>query len=555
MKSSTRLMLGAALSMVLSTVAAANPAVLPARIAKVAQQYTEAGVYPAMVIVMVDGDRSQVVGFGKLADGRAPDGDTVFEIGSVTKTFTALLLAQSVLAGELTLDTPVATLLPEFRIPSRNGKPITLGLLAEQYSGLPRLPGNLRPTDLGDPYADYGRDRLKAFLAGYVLPRDPGAVYEYSNLGFGLLGDALAQHAHLTYGELLQREVLTPLGMRSSGVELTPALRARLALGHDERGQLAKHWQLGALGGAGALLSSGADMLPYLRASMGQRKTSLNAAMTLTHTPRRDIGKEDGDRDRIGLAWMIHHTPQGDVVWHNGETGGYSSFIGFTSDGRRGAVILTNATGAPQELGFAALLPSAPLPVVHKAIALPSAQLDAYVGQYMIAPGLALNVSRRDDQLFAQAVGQGAFPIFASAPDAFFAKVAAITIDFERDAAGKIDALTLHQGGIDRRAQRTGGATALDGARSVPLDPAVLRGYVGRYTLSPGVEFAITIEQGRLYAQLTGQAAYPVYATSADHFFYTAVDAQLDFERDASGRIVALVLHQNGHEQRAPRQQ
>jgi serine-type D-Ala-D-Ala carboxypeptidase/endopeptidase len=95
----------------------------------------------------------------------------------------------------------------------------------------------------------------------------------------------------------------------------------------------------------------------------------------------------------------------------------------------------------------------------------------------------------------------------------------------------------------------------LDGARSVPLDPAVLRGYVGRYSLSPGVEFAITIEQGRLYAQLTGQAAYPVYATSADHFFYTAVDAQLDFERDASGRIVALVLHQNGHEQRAPRQQ
>jgi serine-type D-Ala-D-Ala carboxypeptidase/endopeptidase len=551
MKNSLRWMLGAAWSVILSTVAVADPGVLPARVAKVAQQYTEAGVYPAMVIVMVDGDRSQVAGFGKLADGRAPDGDTVFEIGSVTKTFTALLLAQSVLTGELTLDTPVAALLPEFRIPSRNGKPITLGLLAEQYSGLPRLPGNLRPADLGDPYADYGRDRLEAFLAGYALPRDPGTAYEYSNLGFGLLGDALAQHAHLTYGELLRREVLTPLGMRSSGVELTPALRARLAPGHDERGQLAKHWRLGALGGAGALLSSGADMLPYLQASMGQRKTSLNAAMVLTHAPRRDIG----EGDRIGLAWMIHHTPQGDVVWHNGETGGYSSFIGFTSDGRRGAVILTNATGAPQDLGFAALLPSAPLPVVHKAIALPSAQLDAYVGQYMIAPGLALNVSRRDEQLFAQAVGQGAFPIFASAPDAFFAKVVAITIDFERDATGKIDGLTLHQGGVDRRAPRTGGATALDGARSVPLDPAVLRGYVGRYSLSPGVEFAITIEQGRLYAQLTGQAAYPVYATSADHFFYTAVDAQLDFERDASGRIVALVLRQNGHEQRAPRQQ
>lgn len=553
MKNPPRLMMGAAFWMVLSTATAtatADPAVLPARIAKVAQQYTEAGVYPAMVMVMVDGDRTQVAGFGKLADGRAPDGDTVFEIGSVTKTFTALLLAQSVLAGELTLDTPVATLLPGFKIPSRNGKPITLGLLAEQYSGLPRLPGNLRPADLGDPYADYGRDRLKAFLSGYALPRDPGAAYEYSNLGFGLLGDALAQHAHLGYGELLRRKVLAPLGMHSSGVELTPALRERLAPGHDERGQPAKHWRLGALEGAGALLSSGADMLPYLQASMGQRKTPLNAAMALTHTPRRDIG----DSDRIGLAWMIHHTPQGDVVWHNGETGGYSSFMGFTSDGRRGVVILANATGAPQELGFAALLPSAPLPVVHKAIAVPSAQLDAYVGQYMLAPGFALNVTRRDDQLFAQAVGQTAFPIFASAHDAFFAKVAAITIDFERDAAGKIDALILHQGGIDRRARRTDSATAMDGARSVPLDPAVLRGYVGRYTLAPGVEFAITVEHGQLYARLTGQAAYPVYATAADHFFYTVVDARLDFERDASGRVVALVLHQNGHDRRASRE-
>jgi serine-type D-Ala-D-Ala carboxypeptidase/endopeptidase len=337
--------------------------------------------------------------------------------------------------------------------------------------------------------------------------------------------------------------------MRSSGVELTPALRARLAPGHDERGQLAKHWRLGALGGAGALLSSGADMLPYLQASMGQRKTSLNAAMALTHAPRRDIG----EGDRIGLAWMIHHTPQGDVVWHNGETGGYSSFIGFTGDGRRGAAILTNATGAPQELGFAALLASAPVPVVHKAIDMPSAQLDAYVGQYMIAPALALNVSRRDGQLFAQATGQGAFPVFASAPDAFFARVAAITIDFQRDAAGKIDALILHQGGIDRRAQRTDSATAADGVRSIPLDPTMLHGYVGRYTLAPGVEFAITIEQSQLYAQLTGQAAYPVYATAADHFFYTVVDARLDFERDAGGKVDALVLHQNGHDLRAPR--
>ena len=549
MKHSLQLMAGTALSLALATATAA-PAVLPARIARVAQQYTEAGIYPAMVLVMVEDGRAQVAGFGKLADGHAPDGHTVFEIGSVTKTFTALLLAQAVQAKSVSLDTPVAQLLPDFRIPARHGKPITLGLLAEQFSGLPRLPGNWQPADLGNPYADYGRDRLKAFLAGYKLPRDPGAAYEYSNLGFGLLGEALAERASLSYGELLQRDVLAPLGMRSSGVELTPAMRAHLAPGHDELGQTAKHWEFGALGGAGALLSNGEDMLRYLQANMGELKTPLAPAMRLAQRPRRDIGGSD----QIGLAWMTHHTAHGDVIWHNGETGGYSSFIGFTRDGHRGVVILTNGTGAPQDLGFAALLPSAPLPVVHKAMAMPATQLEAYVGSYTLAPGFALEIFRRADQLFAQATGQGAFPLFARAPDAFFARLAPITIDFERGVDGQVDALALHQDGHDRHAPRTKVAVAADGTRSVSLDPGVLNDYVGRYALGDGAQFGVTVQHGQLFVQLTGQAAYPVHAQAKDHFFYTVVDARLDFERDADGKVVALVLHQNGQDLRAPRQ-
>jgi CubicO group peptidase (beta-lactamase class C family) len=545
-----KLILGTALAAALGAAAAAEAPVLPPRIAQVAQQYVEAGTYPAMVVVMVDGGRSQVAGFGKLADGRAPDGRTVFEIGSVTKTFTALLLAEGVQAKAFRLDTPVADLLPGFELPSRHGKPITLGLLAEQFSGLPRLPGNLQPADLGNPYADYGRDRLKAFLASYRLPRDPGAAYEYSNLGFGVLGDALAQHAGLSYGELVQRQVLAPLGMHSTGLELTPALRARLAAGHDEVGQPAKHWDFGALSGAGGLLSDGDDMLRYLQANMGRLKTPLASAMRLAQAPRRDIG----GGDRIGLAWMTHHTPHGDVVWHNGETGGYSSFIGFTPDGQRGVVILTNATSAPEELGFAALLPSAPLPVVHKAIALSGPQLDAYVGQYRLAPDFAMTVFRRADQLFVQGSGQGAIPLFASAPDSFFARVAPITIDFAHGADGKVDALTLHQGGHDQHAPRTDTVRAADGTPSVRLDPALLHDYVGRYVLGAGVEFAVTVVHDQLYVQLTGQAAYPVYAAAKDHFFYTLFDARLEFERDAAGKVVALVLHQNGQDQRAPRQ-
>ncbi len=550
MNHSMKLMLWTALAMLLPAAALAEPPVLPVRIAKVAQQYTDDGVYPSMVLAMVDDGHAQVAGFGKLANGQAPDGDTVFEIGSVTKTFTALLLAHGVLAKRWTLDTPVAVLLPGYKIPSRDGKPITLGLLAEQFSGLPRLPGNLQPADLGNPYVDYGRDRLKAFLAGYTLPRDPGAAYEYSNLGFGLLGDALAQSSKQSYGALLQREVLASLGMDFTGVELTASMRKRLAVGHDEEGKPAKHWQFGALAGAGALLSTGDDMLRYLQANMGLVKTPLVSAMRLAQEPRRNIG---GD-DCIGLAWMTRRTPYGDVVWHNGETGGYSSFIGFTRDGRRGVVILTNGTGAPQELGFATLLPSVPLPQVHRAIAVSATQLDAYAGQYTVAPGFVLTVLRQGDQLFAQATGQGAFPLFAHAKDAFFAKVAPITVAFERDGNDKVNALILHQDGQDRRAPRTKVAVFADGSDSIRLDPVLLREYVGRYTLAPGVQFAVSAEHDQLYAQLTGQAAFPVHAKSKDHFFYTVVDAQLDFERDASGKISALVLRQNGQDRRAPRQ-
>jgi serine-type D-Ala-D-Ala carboxypeptidase/endopeptidase len=179
----------------------ANAGLLPERVEKAAQERIAAGTYQTLVFGVVDGDKSEVVAFGKLDDGRAPDGDTIYELGSVTKTFTATLLARAVLSGRVTLDTPVAQLLPDFKIPSRGGKEITLGDLGTQHSGLPRMPSNFLPRDLANPYADYDAAKLRAFLAGHRLPRDPGAVYEYSNLGFGLLGYALAQLEHTTLSE------------------------------------------------------------------------------------------------------------------------------------------------------------------------------------------------------------------------------------------------------------------------------------------------------------------------------------------------------------------
>jgi len=542
------LLLGALLT---AGAAAAGPAPLPASVAAAARSRVAAGEYPALVIAVVNNGKSHVYTFGKLAGGKAPDADTVFEIGSVTKTFTATLLAEAVRSGRDTLDEPVAKLLPDFSIPSRNGKHITLGNLAEQHSGLPRLPTNLQPSDPNNPYADYDAAKLKSFLAGYTLPRDPGSKYEYSNLGVGLLGYALAQQSHTTYGKLVAEKILKPLGMTLSGVPISPAMHKHLATGHDGQGNPTENWDLDVLAGAGAIKSTGHDMLRYLEANMGVAKTPLDAAMKFAHKPRIPVG----GNEKIGLVWMTRHDKAGDVVWHNGMTGGYASFLGFTTDGRHGVVVLTNAQQSVDDLGFATLLPDAKLASTETAIHLSKQALDEYTGSYRLAPHFILTVFRQSGQLLAQATGQGDLPIYPSAKNEFFAKMADIRITFERDAHGKIDALVLHQNG-DHRAPRISGAEAAQaasGKSTVKLPVSTLKEYVGHYQLAPGREFDITLKNGQLYAQLTGQSAFPIYASKKDEFFYTVVDAQISFQRGKDGKVTGLVLHQGGRDLPAPR--
>lgn len=532
-------------------IAADTAPLLPPRVEQAIRSRIANGEYPAMVVAVADGERSHVYAFGKLANGKAPDADTVFQIGSITKTFTATLLAEAVAGGKVRLDTPVAELLPGFKIPSRNGKPITLGELAMQDSGLPRLPDNLAPANATDPYADYDAAKLKEFLAGYELSRDPGTKYEYSNLGVGLLGYALATHAGTSYAALVETRIFKPLEMPASSATFATPLGPHWAMGHDESGQPAPPWHFDALAGAGAINSTGADMLRYLEANMGRGNGSQQAAIRLAHQPRRPIG----DNQRIGLAWMTRHDTHGDVVWHNGMTGGYASFIGFTPDGERGVVILANSATSVDDLGFATLLPDAPLAPARKRIAMTPQQLEAYVGQYRVVPGFVVTVMRQDDQLLAQATGQGAFPIFPSAIDTFFAKVADIRIDFRRDDKGKVTSLVLHQDGRDSTAPRLDAAeaAALGGHHPVHLDAATLRQYVGRYQLAPGTVFDITLAGDQLSAQLTGQPAFPVYPSARDAFYYTAVDAQLSFRRGKDGKVDALVLHQHGRDMTARR--
>jgi len=395
-----------------------------------------------IVIGLLDAGGRRIVAGGGVADS------SVFEIGSITKVFTASVLAEMAARGEVRLDDPVAKFLPRTaRVPSRNGRQITLLDLTTQVSGLPRLPGNLSPRDSTNPYADYSVQQLYAFLSSYELTRDIGAEYEYSNLGVGLLGHALALKAGTSYEELVRRRILAPLGMRETAITLTPVLRSRLALGHDAEGHVVSHWDLPTLAGAGALRSTARDMLIFLAANLDSMATPLSRTLRQTHAARHSTNNPNL---QIGLGWHILSRPVGNIVWHNGGTGGYRTFIGFDPVRRIGVVVLSNVNASPDDIGFHLLddtYPLRPLPQRRLEVAVDSSVLERYVGEYELAPSFHVVVTREANQLFVQATAQPRFPIFAESDSTFFLKVVDAQVSFDRNPAGVVGGLVLHQNG------------------------------------------------------------------------------------------------------------
>lgn len=269
---------------------------------------------------------------------RIPTGKTVFEIGSISKAFTGILLADAVIRGEVALDDPVNRLLPDdVKVPSRDGKEITLLHLATHASGLPRLPNNLK-LDLHDPYRDYSDQDLYRFLSAHTLKRDPGERSEYSNLGMGLLGFALTRRAgKARYQDLVIERIAEPLHMRDTLVTLNESMQTRLAEGHTTRGVKTSNWTFETLAGAGGLRSTVDDMGRLAAFVLNPDDSTLGKAVRLAITPQRSLA--DGGPE-IGLAWIVHSNG---TLFHNGQTGGYHSFIGIRPDRGTALVVLGNS--------------------------------------------------------------------------------------------------------------------------------------------------------------------------------------------------------------------
>lgn len=414
-----------------------------------------------MVIGIIDEKGPRIYAAGHLCSNcqAGVDGDTVFEIGSITKVFTTLVLEQMVEEGKVKLEDPISKYLPEsVKVPTRNGKQITFLDLATQSSGLPRLPGNFKPADLGNPYADYTVQNLYDFLSGYTLTRDIGSSYEYSNLGMGLLGHVLTLVSKQDYEAMVTQRICKPLGLASTRITLTSDMKARLATGHNSFLQPVANWDLPTLAGAGALRSTANDLIRFVGANLGLVKTSLYGAMEKTQQTQRPAGSPEL---QIGLAWHTIKKYDSEIVFHDGGTGGYRSLIAFDRAKKTGVVVLSNSEVDINDIGLHLLnekyeLTKLTIPKKgHTEIKVDPAIFDAYVGGYRSPEGVEYAVTRQEDRLFLQPAGKSRFRIFPESETGFFAKLFDLQVSFEKDASGKVTGFTLVQNGASTKTART----------------------------------------------------------------------------------------------------
>jgi len=536
---------------VVATCAATGPQI-PDDVKKNIKNRVDNRYTPGIVIGVIDSTGTNFFSYGTRSDDGDPvDADTVFEIGSITKVFTGTLLAELLEKGKVALDDPIEKFLPKnVTVPSRGGKKITLHHLATHMSGLPRVPDNIEVSDLKNPYAKYTKDKLYDFLSHYELDRDIGATYEYSNLGVGLLGHILGVITGQSYEQMVRKVVTKPLHMKSTGIKLRGRAKKHLATGHAN-GKAVGPWSFDCLAGCGALRSTATDMAKFVSANMGLTKSPATKALQRATGERIDTGIPNL---KIGLGWHVSNLNDTTIVWHNGGTHGFHAFCGFVPATNKGVVVLTNSDLNIDDIGMHVLDTSNSLVASRKVAEVSAEQLASYDGFYEIQHGVVFTIRHDGSDLFATISGQREFAMNAESPTKFFYKTIDAQIEFFKGTDGKIEKLVLYQNGREIPAKKLGPDYSPPPERvAITIDPKILDAYVGRYELTPAVNFDVRATNGRLMVKITGQPRVEIYPESETEFFYKVVDAQITFVKGDDGKVSALVLHQFGKDQTAPK--
>lgn len=391
-----------------------------------------------------------------------PDDTTLYEIGSVSKVFTGLMLADAVVRGEIDLNSAADVAnAAGIRLPSRDGRSITWLDLSTHRSGLPRIPGNLPLTDLTNPYRDYDSKMAAAFLNHYKLALRPGEKQQYSNFGASVLGYLVAQKAGKSYQQLLRERIANPLQMTDCTVDLSEDQTKRLATPHAKFGSATPPWTFADLPGAGGIHATMRDMLRFANAQLTPPAGKLGEAIELAWKQQRDADASD---PAMGLNWMI--AGDGQTRWHNGQTGGSHSAIFINREFHCAVVVLCNTAviNGPDQLALrlvrkAAGRESKPEPKETADQGSGKLAIDATLrhrleGRYQLNPSFVFTVRDRDGHLMVSITNQPTQEVFPDSPTRWSYHGVDATLEFKLQKTGPATSLVLHQNGIEQTARR-----------------------------------------------------------------------------------------------------
>ncbi len=509
--------------------------------------------------------------------GKKANNLTVYEIGSISKVFTGLLLADAVVRGEIDLNAAASvTNEAGIRLPSRDGKSIKWIDLATHRSGLPRLPSNLPLTDLKNPYRAYDSKKAAAFLNQYELPRQPGDSHEYSNLGGCVLGYLVAQKAGKTYEQLLRERITEPLRMTDCTVSLSSDQRKRLALPHDKFGSATVPWTFADLPGAGGIRTTMRDMMRFAKAQLTPPTGTLGEAIELAWKQHREA---DASGPAMGLGWII--AGNGQTRWHNGGTGGSHAALFINRELQCAVVVLCN-TSADEVDQLA-------MQLIRKAAGV---ETKAEQGERNDAPPklspftavrfedervivdydgqsyqwLELNRIKVDDIVTSsktQHGGQWQKRISEDLVELLWGmghrpgntvKLRLRDLKTKQDVIAENAPMTEENRALVRNRQPGDQAAAGErGDDDMAIDAKLRARLVGRYQLTPNFIFDVQDVDGRLMVGITNQPTQEVFPDSPTRWSYRGVEATLEFKLPKTGPARSLILHQNGAKQTADR--
>ncbi len=497
------------------------------------------------VLATYDNGEVEFVQYGNLenSQNQQPDDQTTFEIGSVTKVFTALLIQTLVDEDKLSWDDTLEEAMPHVNFESEATQSIPLRELAMHKSGLPSLPPSFTPSNWLDPYSDFDIEKLIHTLETEDLV-NPTKPYAYSNMGFALLGyiGSIAAGTDGDYGRALQDRVLSPLNLTSSS---TTGESSKNAASGFSRGATMPAWNLDAFAGAGAIHSNAVDMVSFIKHNIEGGDSTIHQSLENLRQAQSMPGQ--------GLAWQVDKTEKGNpVYWHNGQTGGFASFLAVVPEESRGWAVLT------------ASVESALITQMGRFPFDPTAQskkpdLEPFTGVYELRPGLYIEFANLIGELYAQATAQPEF-LFSHVEGREFRSDPAIgfVAEFSEPVEGKSQSMDWSQQGVSATAARVSEDLGVEDRTEVQMEDDQLLEYVGRYGTQGELVISILNANGQLYGRTSIEAInqedlpHPIFPKGNDRFFYRIVDAELQFGRDEDGNIESMTLIQ-GIERPMPR--